>query len=195
MKFTIADKITIFRLWLFPLAVALYYIGKNWSYFLCSGIIILIALSDFMDGYLARKMNQESEFGAFLDPVADKVCVVGMLIILASHFTLHHIYVGIFVTISTLLIALREIVISALREFMAMRNLRDKVGVKTIGKWKTFAQCVAIILLTMTSGHFSPEWLFDSFFIAGMVSLGVAVVLTFLSFVAYFQVARRHLLS
>ena len=195
MRFTTADKITVMRLWLLPIAVGLYYVGAVWAYFISALVFLIIAISDFLDGYVARKMGEISAFGAFLDPVADKVCVVVMLIVLASHFSAGHFYIGLFLTCSTLVISSREIIVSALREFMAMRGLRDKVAVKTLGKWKTFAQCIAIILLTMTSGYFSPDWLYHVFLYLGLFFLLVAATLTVVSLFTYLKSARQHLSS
>ena len=187
-----ADKITVMRLWLLPLAVGFYYVGAVWSYFLSAFVVLVIAISDFLDGYVARKMGEVSSFGAFLDPVADKVCVVAMLIVLSSHFSGKHFYIGLFVTCMTLIISIREIIVSALREFMAMRGLREKVAVKALGKWKTFAQCVAIILLTITSGYFSPGWLYRAFLYFGLLFLFAAAILTVMSLLTYLKSAKQN---
>ena len=111
------------------------------SIFAAGVLFALAALTDWLDGYLARRLNQTTPFGAFLDPVADKLIVVSALIVLVTY---HH---TAWLTIPSLIIVGREIVISALREWMAEMNDSVAVAVSYLGKVKTTLQMVAITLL------------------------------------------------
>ena len=113
----------------------------EWSIFAAGVLFSLAALTDWLDGYLARRLNQTTPFGAFLDPVADKLIVVSALIVLVTY---HH---TAWLTIPSLIIVGREIVISALREWMAEMNDSVAVAVNYLGKVKTTLQMVAITLL------------------------------------------------
>ena len=113
----------------------------EWSIFAAGVLFALAALTDWLDGYLARRLNQTTPFGAFLDPVADKLIVVSALIVLVTY---HH---TAWLTIPSLIIVGREIVISALREWMAEMNDSVAVAVSFLGKVKTTLQMVAITLL------------------------------------------------
>ena len=113
----------------------------KWSIFAAGILFALAALTDWLDGYLARRLNQTTPFGAFLDPVADKLIVVSALIVLVTY---HH---TAWLTIPSLIIVGREIVISALREWMAEMNDSVAVAVSYLGKVKTTLQMVAITLL------------------------------------------------
>ena len=113
----------------------------EWSIFAAGVLFALAALTDWLDGYLARRLNQTTPFGAFLDPVADKLIVVSALIVLVTY---HH---TAWLTIPSLIIVGREIVISALREWMAEMNDSVAVAVSYLGKVKTTLQMVAITLL------------------------------------------------
>ena len=114
---------------------------QEWSILAAGVLFALAALTDWLDGYLARRLNQTTPFGAFLDPVADKLIVVSALIVLVTY---HH---TAWLTIPSLIIVGREIVISALREWMAEMNDSVAVAVSYLGKVKTTLQMVAITLL------------------------------------------------
>ena len=114
---------------------------QDWSIFASGVLFALAAVTDWLDGYLARRMNQTTPFGAFLDPVADKLIVVSALIVLITY---HH---NAWLTIPSLIIVGREIVISALREWMAEMNDSVATAVSYLGKVKTTLQMIAITLL------------------------------------------------
>ena len=114
---------------------------QDWSIFASGVLFALAAVTDWLDGYLARRMNQTTPFGAFLDPVADKLIVVSALIVLITY---HH---NAWLTIPSLIIVGREIVISALREWMAEMNDSVAIAVSYLGKVKTTLQMIAITLL------------------------------------------------
>jgi len=138
------NLVTLLRILLIPLIVGIFYLPEAWlgdqgKNIAATAIFIFAAITDWLDGYLARKLNQMSAFGAFFDPVADKLVVVGALIVL-----LHLNRVDMVVA---LIIIGREIAISALREWMAQLGQARSVAVAFIGKLKTVLQMVAIPLL------------------------------------------------
>ena len=180
--FNTPNLVTLSRIVLIPLIIGLYYLPEDWlSYYgknvAATVVFILAALTDWLDGYLARRLNQTSAFGAFLDPVADKLIVVGALIAL-----LHLNRVDMLVA---LIIIGREIAISALREWMAKVGQAKSVAVAFIGKLKTVGQMVAVPLLLYNDplfGVLDCQWL-------GTVLINVAAVLTVVSMLYYLRKA------
>src|SRR5437868_9632623 len=176
----VPNVITLSRIVLIPLIIGLYYVpyaylsdhDKNLSATL---VFILAAATDWLDGYLARRLNQMSAFGEFLDPVADKLIVTGALIIL--------VYLQRVDMLVALIIVGREIAISALREWMAKVGQAKSVAVAFIGKLKTVSQMVAIPLLLYNDPLFNLvdcQWL-------GTVLINVAAVLTVASMLYYLR--------
>ena len=150
---------------------------------LASAIFCLAAITDWVDGYLARKLNQTTAFGAFLDPVADKLIVAVSLVVLLERHPQNSL-----VTLAVAVIIGREIVISALREWMAEIGARTSVAVSYVGKVKTTMQMIAIIfLLAELSLH---HILVD---IIGFTSLYIAAVLTLWSMIIYLKAAWKSL--
>jgi cardiolipin synthase len=144
MPTNLPNMLTWLRIALIPLFVAVFYLPDGWVpahkiNVIASGIFLLAALTDWLDGWLARKLNQMSAFGAFLDPVADKLMVAAALVVLID---LDRAGVGV-----TIIIIGREIAISALREWMARIGQVKEVAVAYIGKIKTTAQMAAILML------------------------------------------------
>jgi CDP-diacylglycerol--glycerol-3-phosphate 3-phosphatidyltransferase len=137
----IANLVTISRVLLVPVIVLVYYSSLPFSQLIAAVLFTLASITDWLDGFLARRLNQLSAFGAFLDPVADKLLVVMALVLLTAN------YPGPWFVIPTAIIIAREVFVSALREWMASRNLRDVVAVGFIGKVKTTVQMIAIIVL------------------------------------------------
>ena len=188
MIFNTPNLVTMSRIVLIPLIIAVYYLPDDWLSFqgknvTASAIFIFAAITDWVDGYLARKLNQMSAFGAFLDPVADKLIVVGALIVL-----LHE---GRVDSVVALIIIGREIAISALREWMAKVGQAKSVAVAFIGKLKTVTQMVAVPLLLLYED--------DLFGILNCQALGtilinVAAVLTVISMLYYMRKAMPHAL-
>lgn len=138
---TLANQLTLLRVALIPVLVLVFFLPYKWSYVASAVIFSLAAITDWLDGYIARKMNQSTPFGAFLDPVADKLMVATALVLLVG---LHQ---NAWFTIAAAIIIGREIAVSALREWMAGLGLRSSVAVSFIGKIKTTAQMAAIIVL------------------------------------------------
>ncbi len=180
MFFTIPTIMTWTRIVAIPLIVAVYYIpglGDDTRNLLATVMFVVFAITDWLDGYLARKLNQTSAFGAFLDPVADKFLVCAALLILV-HMNRVHVLVA-------LVIIGREIAISSLREWMAQIGAGKSVAVHMLGKLKTTVQMVAI-----------PFLLYDGVLLGlidtrrwGEVLIWAAAVLTVWSMVYYMQKA------
>lgn len=168
--------ITLSRIFMIPIFVVIFYLPVGWSYIVSAAIFALAAATDWLDGYLARKLDQTTPFGAFLDPVADKLMVAVALAVLVEE---HH---SLFLTVPAIVIIGREIVISALREWMAEIGSRASVAVSYIGKVKTTAQMVSIVLLLAV-----PPKVFVAY--AGLVLLYIAAALTLWSMVLYIKAA------
>jgi cardiolipin synthase len=182
------NLITISRILTIPFIVGVFYFpddlvsfsGKN---IIATAIFIFAAVTDWLDGYLARKLNQMSAFGAFLDPVADKLFVVGALVIL--------LFLGRVDPLVALIIIGREIAISALREWMAQVGQAKSVAVAFIGKLKTVVQMVAIPMLLYSDFLFDLvdcQWL-------GTILINVAAVLTVASMLYYLRKALPYALN
>ena len=185
----IPNILTSFRIFLIPVMVGLYYLPVElyqWKYFATAFVFWFAALTDALDGYLARRLNQSTPFGAFFDPVADKVMVAVALVIVVDD------YANYLVTIPAILIIGREIVVSALREWMAEQGKRANVAVSMIGKYKTAAQMLAIIGLLW---HPNQYWVFDGWILGPLLEfatyafLYLASFLTVWSLVIYFKAA------
>jgi CDP-diacylglycerol--glycerol-3-phosphate 3-phosphatidyltransferase len=173
--------LTWVRIVLIPLVVGVYFLPEtimsatmqNW---VGAWVFIFAAITDAVDGYLARRWNQTSTFGAFLDPVADKLMVCAALIVLVDLGR-----IGPFIA---LIIIGREITISALREWMANIGARNSVAVNSLGKLKTIAQMVAIPMLLL-----NETWLGIDFRLLGTLAIYVAAVLTVWSMCYYLMKA------
>ncbi|KXS35830.1 MULTISPECIES: CDP-diacylglycerol--glycerol-3-phosphate 3-phosphatidyltransferase [Idiomarina] len=139
MKWNIPNILTSFRILLIPVFLIVFYLPFEDARFWSAFIFWLAAITDALDGWIARKFNQFTEFGAFLDPVADKAMVIAALVVLVEDYNAWYI------TVPALTMICRELIVSALREWMAQRGNRDKVAVSNLGKLKTIAQMVALI--------------------------------------------------
>ena len=140
--------LTMLRIVLIPLFVIAYYWPRSWGRELATVLFILAALTDWLDGYLARKLGQHSHFGAFLDPVADKLMIAAALVMLVSDpNVLAYVYDVRLFEVVVIVILGREIAVSALREWMAEVGKRSHVSVSLIGKIKTSSQMLAIPFL------------------------------------------------
>ncbi|GGE69991.1 CDP-diacylglycerol--glycerol-3-phosphate 3-phosphatidyltransferase [Streptosporangium jomthongense] len=170
------NLLTLSRIIMIPVFVVVFYLPVQWSYLASAAIFAIAALTDWLDGYLARKLDQSTPFGAFLDPVADKLMVAVALALLIQEYS------AILLTIPATVIIGREIVISALREWMAEIGSRASVAVSYIGKIKTTAQMAAIVGLLA----FPPGQLLSQLAVA---LLYVAAVLTLWSMGLYIKAA------
>jgi cardiolipin synthase len=190
MKCNLPTALTWMRIIMIPLFVGIFYlptdpekfyaIPVHWVNFTATVIFLLAALTDWLDGYLARMLNQTSAFGAFLDPVADKLMVAAALIVLVEFER-----VG---AMTALIIIGREIAISALREWMAGEGQRGSVGVAMIGKVKTVAQMVAITFLLYWDSISIYSFTINTKLI-GNILIAIAVVLTLISMAYYLKAA------
>jgi len=184
---TIPNQITLFRIILIPIFLIIFYLPLSWSHFGAFAVFWLAAVSDILDGYLARKLNQSSAFGAFIDPVADKLMVVVALVMIAQDYS------SWLVSIAAIIMIAREVFISALREFMSSIGKRDIIAVSNMGKYKTAAQMLGIMGLIWQPSYDIPLILFylPHEFI-NYLSYGfyaVATVLTVTTWVSYFKAA------
>ncbi|RWU12141.1 CDP-diacylglycerol--glycerol-3-phosphate 3-phosphatidyltransferase [Pseudidiomarina gelatinasegens] len=134
----IPNILTSFRILLIPVFLIIYYLPGQDAHFWAAFVFAVAGFTDALDGWVARKFNQFTKFGAFLDPVADKVMVAASLVVVVEH------YATWWISIPALTIISRELVISALREWMAQIGRHDQVKVSNLGKYKTIAQMVAI---------------------------------------------------
>ncbi|MDQ2696342.1 MAG: CDP-diacylglycerol--glycerol-3-phosphate 3-phosphatidyltransferase [Pseudomonadota bacterium] len=133
--------LTLLRIGLIPAFVGVFYLPVSWSNVVVTLLFGLAAITDWFDGYLARRLHQTSAFGAFLDPVADKLMVATALVLLVQALP------SPWVAIAAVIIIGREIAISALREWMALVGSRSTVAVSMVGKLKTTVQMIALLLL------------------------------------------------
>ncbi|MCX7088740.1 MAG: CDP-diacylglycerol--glycerol-3-phosphate 3-phosphatidyltransferase [Methylococcales bacterium] len=182
LEYNIPTYLTLLRIALIPLLAIVFYLPWSHANVACTAIFLIAGFTDWLDGYLARKMGLETSFGAFLDPVADKLMVAIVLVLIVGHEATPYIAVP-----SAIIIG-REITIASLREWMAEIGQRAKVKVSSIGKWKTSAQMLAIGFLlygedlagmpTKTIGY----WL-----------LYIAAALTLWSMLNYLSAAMRTL--
>jgi len=181
MPFNIPILLTWLRVALIPLVVGVFYLPHDWlppqeQSVAATLIFIVAAITDWFDGYLARRWNQTSAFGAFLDPVADKLMVAGALLLLVQLDRTNAVIAFIIIG--------REIAISALREWMAQIGASKSVAVSSLGKIKTAAQMIAIPMLLYAEPLFGIDTLF-----AGQRLLDIAAVLTIWSMFYYLRKA------
>ena len=179
MELNLPNKLTLLRIAFIPVFIMVFYIplfGIN--HYLTTGLFFIAGVSDWFDGYLARKLDMQSAFGAFLDPVADKLMVGTALVLLVSA------HPGPLLAIPAVIIIGREIAISALREWMANIGDTTKVAVSMIGKIKTSAQMLAIGFLL----YYQPIGDFPVALI-GYLLLYTSAILTLWSMIIYLQAA------
>ena len=182
MPRNLPNYITWLRILMIPLIVGVFYVPDAWLHMenkniAATIIFVFAAITDWLDGYLARVLDQMSAFGAFLDPVADKLMVAGALVVLLQLDRVEPLV--------ALIIIGREIAISALREWMAQIGQAKSVTVAFIGKLKTVFQMIAIPLLLFHDelfGLFNCQWL-------GTILINVAAVLTVISMLYYLRKA------
>src|SRR5438067_694935 len=180
MPFNIPILLTWLRVALIPLVVGVFYVSDHWltepeRNLAATVVFIVAAITDWFDGYLARRWNETSAFGAFLDPVADKLMVTGALLVLMQ--------LGRVDAIIAFIIIGREITISALREWMAEIGARKSVAVSSLGKIKTAAQMVAIPMLLFHDRLFGVL----DMHLPGVILLWIAGVLTVWSMFYYLR--------
>ncbi len=181
MKLTLPTMLTLARIFMIPVLVLVFYLPYKWSNFASAAVFALAAITDWLDGWIARRYNLHSAFGAFLDPVADKLMVaVALFLIVQGHPTpWMALWAGVIVG--------REIAVSALREWMAEIGQRATVKVAAIGKIKTIAQMFALLCLlySVVPGVKPQPWPGDVIFHIGDWMLAAAALLTLWSGAQY----------
>lgn len=187
MKLTIPTILTLFRIVLIPVLVLVFYLPYPWTNFAAAFVFALGAVTDWLDGWIARRYNMFSAFGAFLDPVADKLMVaVALFLIVQGHPTP---WMAFWASV----IVGREIAVSALREWMAEIGQRARVKVAWIGKFKTVVQMIALLCLLYSVTPEKPPrptpWLGEPIFHIGDWLLAVAAILTLWSGYQYLRAA------
>lgn len=179
LPISLPNVITSLRILLIPVLVAVFYLAPvEWRYLASSLVFSLASATDWLDGYLARRLNAMTPFGAFLDPVADKLIVAVALILLVE------VHASAILAIPAVVIVGREIVVSALREWMAEYSDRRSVAVSFVGKIKTAFQMVAIIVLLASGPNLDSVYV-----ISGYVLLYLAAALTLWSMYLYLRIA------
>ena len=181
MKLNIPTYLTIFRVVLIPLFIISFYLPISYSAEITTFIFFIACVTDWFDGYLARKWNQTTRLGAFLDPVADKVLVASALVCVVEHY---HTW---WITIPAIVMISREIIISALREWMAEIGERASVAVSIWGKVKTTAQMFALGGLLWRQS-FTME-------VLAFILLYIAAALTIWSMLQYLKASKGSLLK
>jgi CDP-diacylglycerol--glycerol-3-phosphate 3-phosphatidyltransferase len=175
----IPNILTLSRIVLIPCFVVCYYWPYSQAPLVSAAIFGLAAFTDWLDGYIARRLDLVSPFGAFLDPVADKLMVVTVLVVLLQTNP------EIILAFPIAIIIGREITVSALREWMAELGTRKVVKVSALGKWKTALQMISIIMLLAGESSILPEWIWP----LGLGFLYLAGIMTFWSMVLYLKAA------
>jgi CDP-diacylglycerol--glycerol-3-phosphate 3-phosphatidyltransferase len=187
MKLTIPTWLTLLRIMLIPVLAAVFYLPGRWTSVAAAAVFALASVTDWLVGWIARRYNQYSAFGAFLDPVADKLMVATALFLIVQG------HPSAWMALWAAVIVGREIAVSALREWMAGLGQRSKVKVAALGKFKTVVQMVAICCLLYAISPGKPvqagPWQAGFVFHVGDWMLAVAALLTLWSGLEYLRAA------
>ena len=175
----VPNTITISRILLIPVFIAVFYLPYSWAPALATFVFWFAAITDWFDGYLARKLNQQSALGAFIDPLADKLMVISALLLILTQHPDNN-----WLLFSSLVIISREIFISSLREWMASLGRGDDVAVSFAGKAKTVAQMIALLFLIYGQDLFGLP-----IYLIGVGLLVWAAFLTVVSMIIYIKAA------
>ena len=194
---TLPNILTLSRIVTVPLlAFLLWWPGWQLGYALAFGLYCLMGITDYFDGYLARSSGAVSKLGMFLDPIADKIMIAAVILVLTAQGFLRGPWAGDMHVIAGLVILMREIAVSGLREFLA--GLQVSVPVTRLAKWKTTFQMVSLGALIFSGA--TPGWMIDIGSVAfnfphllGIVTLWAAAVLTVITGWEYLRVGLRHM--
>ena len=178
----LANALTLARIGFIPVLIGLMYLDGFWYNFAALIVFLLAAVTDWLDGYVARTWSAHTEFGRFLDPIADKLLVATVLMVLVAQGTL----VGFWV-VPAIIILCREILVSGLREYLA--GLRIGLPVSRLAKWKTVLQFIALAVLIFA--HSVPK--LDVVSMMGTIGLTIAAGLTLLTGYDYLRAGLRHM--
>ncbi|MGD2052965.1 MAG: CDP-diacylglycerol--glycerol-3-phosphate 3-phosphatidyltransferase [Gammaproteobacteria bacterium] len=176
----VPNTLSLVRIALIPVFIYVYYLPYEWSHIAATALFALASITDWFDGYLARKLEQQSRLGAILDPLADKLMVVVVLILLVADNPHNN-----WLLFSTVIIITREIFIATLREWMAEQGEGKKVAVSLAGKVKTTAQMVALGFLI-----FKHDLMGLPIYLFGIILLVFAAFLTLVSMINYIVAAK-----
>ena len=176
--------LTLFRIGVIPVLVAAFYVGGAAGNWIAFGVFTIAGITDYFDGYLARRLDQQSSFGQFLDPLADKLLIAAALVMMVAFG-----HISGLVVLPALVILCRELLISGLREFLA--GIRVGVPVSRLAKWKTTIQMTAIGFLLV--GDAGPEAI--PVVLIGDGLLWAAAVLTLITGYNYLRAGLRHILA
>lgn len=174
------NLLTLSRIAAIPLVVACLWFDRGWMQWAAMSLFVIACVTDWFDGYFARRYHQISRLGRFLDPIADKLLVAATLLMLVYNGALHGIHV-----IAALVILMREILVSGLREFLA--ELRVGMPVSQLAKWKTGAQMVAIAFLLVRDA--TPPIITE----IGLALIWIAAGLTLITGYDYLRTGLRHM--
>ena len=194
---TLPNMLTLSRIFAIPLlAWFLWWPGWETGFLLAFGLYCLMGITDYFDGYLARTSGTVSKLGIFLDPIADKIMVAAVILVLAAQGVLRGPYVGDMHVVAGLIILMREIAVSGLREFLG--PLQVSVPVRRLAKWKTTFQMVALGALILGQGL--PQWTTMIGAVeaniphtVGLATLWAAAVLTLITGWDYLRVGLKHM--
>ena len=180
--YTIPNIITFIRIFLIPIILYLLF-SENPNIVLIAGLLFIISsVSDYFDGYLARTLNQSSKLGTLLDPIADKLLIASVIVVLVDTGVISNIHV-----VPALIILLREIAISGLREFLA--KLNTDMPVSKLAKYKTTFQMVSLSILIISLGFELNDLLWN----IGLITLWIAAIITLLSGYNYMVKGLKHI--
>lgn len=186
--------LTFGRILAIPLLVIFFYLPFRWGHTAAMIVFIAASFTDWLDGYLARYLQQTTKLGAFLDPVADKLMVSIALMLIVAEQTFKYVSVPTMIltiptaviTIPAMVIVAREMIVSALREWMAEVGKRAHVAVSSLGKIKTAVQMLAILVLLYCNNTTNPTLIFT-----GLALLYISAALTIWSMLIYLQAAHK----
>ena len=180
--YTIPNIITFIRIFLIPIILYLLF-SENPNIVLIAGLLFIISsVSDYFDGYLARTLNQSSKLGTLLDPIADKLLIASVIVVLVDTGVISNIHV-----VPAIIILLREIAISGLREFLA--KLNTDMPVSKLAKYKTTFQMVSLSILIISLGFELNDLLWN----IGLITLWIAAIITLLSGYNYMAKGLKHI--
>ena len=180
--YTIPNIITFIRIFLIPIILYLLF-SENPNIVLIAGLLFIISsVSDYFDGYLARTLNQSSKLGTLLDPIADKLLIASVIVVLVDTGVISNIHV-----VPAIIILLREIAISGLREFLA--KLNTDMPVSKLAKYKTTFQMVSLSILIISLGFELNDFLWN----IGLITLWIAAIITLLSGYNYMVKGLKHI--
>ena len=180
--YTIPNIITFIRIFLIPIILYLLF-SENPNIVLIAGLLFIVSsVSDYFDGYLARTLNQSSKLGALLDPIADKLLIASVIVVLVDTGVISNIHV-----VPAIIILLREIAISGLREFLAKFN--TDMPVSKLAKYKTTFQMISLSILIISLGFELNDLLWN----IGLITLWIAAIITLLSGYNYMAKGLKHI--